>query len=46
MGFADIALLEVIRGKLTYEHAKAFVPQVLPSGKAESKVVQLEKKAA
>jgi len=29
MGFADIALSEVIQGKLTYEHTTGFVPEVV-----------------
>lgn len=46
MGFADVALLEVIRGKLTYEHAKPFVPEPVPAEIMNVRQLRLEKKAA
>ena len=46
MGFADIALLEVMRGKLTYVHAKSSVAEVVPMKVAKKSAPALEKKAA
>jgi len=46
MGLADIALSEVIEGKITYEHTTGFIPEVVVPKTAKLAEVTLKKKAA
>lgn len=46
MGFADIALAEVIQGKLTYEHTTGLIPQVVFPRISTASEFPLEKRAA
>ena len=46
MGFADIALSEVIEGKITYEHTTGFIPEVVVPRIAKLADVTLKKQAA
>jgi DNA-directed RNA polymerase subunit omega len=46
MGLADIALSEVIEGKITYEHTTGFIPEVVVPRIAKVAEVTLKKQAA
>ena len=46
MGLADIALSEVIEGKITYEHTTGFIPEVVVPRIAKLADVTLKKQAA
>ena len=46
MGLADIALSEVIEGKITYEHTTGFIPEVIVPRTAKLAEITLKKQAA
>ena len=46
MGLADIALSEVIEGKITYEHTKGFIPEVIAPRIAKLGELTLKEQAA
>jgi len=46
MGLADIALSEVIEGKITYEHTTGFIPEVVAPKTVKLTDLTLKKQAA